>query len=456
MRSLRVRLILLLGVAIMAAAALQIASSFQAAMRQANRLFDYHMQQMALALQDSPFEQVEWENLRGSDDSGFEFVIQVWSDSGVRVYQSRSYRLLPEKAVLGYSTVTLENGDWRIYAVRTPKRVIQIAQQLKTRRDRALSLVWRSLWPVIPVFLLLFVAAWWVVSSALSPLNRIGHELANRNANSLAPISDAGVPREVSLLVTELNSLLVRMGQALQSQQHFVADAAHELRSPLTALRLQVQTLERAKDETARAQAIGRLLGGVDRGKRLVEQLLVLARQDPLAQAFEPGVLSLPACIEQAAGDITGFALSRQVEVRCADLPPAEIMGDAESLRIMLRNLLDNAVRYSPEQGLVRIALAVDGARATLTIEDSGSGIPAEGRSRVFDRFYRVPGTNPSGSGLGLSIVRAIADKHQAALELGDAALGGLKVQVIFPLRAAASPPSHAGGSAPGIPRNPA
>lgn len=432
MRSLRVRLILLLGAAIMAAAALQVASSFQAAMRQANKLFDYHMQQMALALQDSSFNRPEWRSLPVADDSGFEFVIQVWSDSGVRVRQSRPYRALPEQAALGYSTVTLDNGDWRIFAVHAPNRVIQVAQQLKVRRDRAIALVSRSLWPVIPVSLLLFVAAWWVVSSALAPLNRIGQDLANRNANSLAPISDEGVPREVSLLVTELNSLLVRMAQALQSQQRFVADAAHELRSPLTALKLQVQILERAKDEAARTQAVARLLGGVDRAKRLMEQLLALARHDPLTQTFEPTPISLSACVELAVNDVAAFALSRQIHVEYGELAPAEILADAESVRTMIRNLLDNAVRYIPENGRVLIEVAADGAHASLTIQDSGSGIPAEGRSRVFDRFYRMPGTSPSGSGLGLGIVKAIADKHQATVELSDAALGGLAVTVIF------------------------
>lgn len=440
MRSLRVRLILLLGVAILTAATLQIVTSFEAAMRQANKLFDYHMRQMALALKDSNFEQAEWGNLRGSDDSDFDFVIQVWSGNGVGVYQSRSFRQLPEKGELGYSTVTLENGQWRTYAVRTPKRMIQVAQQLKFRRDRAIQLVWRSLWPVIPGSLLLFVAAWWVVSSALAPLNRIGRDLANRTPNSPEPISDEGVPREVSLLVTELNSLLLRMAQAMRSQQHFVADAAHELRSPLTALKLQVQTLERARDDTARAQAIGRLLGGVDRAKRLIEQLLAMARQDPLAETTALTAVSLPACVERAVGEVGALALLRHIDVHAGQLMPAHILGDSESLHIMLRNLLDNAVRYTPEHGSVQVDVVVEGAQAILMIQDSGGGIPEEGRLRVFDRFYRIPGTSQGGSGLGLSIVRAIADRHQATLELGVAALGGLLVRVVFPLHAALPP----------------
>ncbi len=437
MQSLRIRLILLLGAAIMIAAGVQFAASFREAMQKANSLFDYHMEQMALALQDSAVQQSDWYKAP-SDDNDFDFVIQIWTDDGVRVYQSRAYRSLPERGSLGYSTVTLDNGDWRIYAVHRETRVIQVAQKMDSRRDRAISLAWHSVWPVLPVSLLLFVAAWWVVTSALEPLNRIGQDLANRHAGELAPVSDKGVPKEVSLLVAELNSLLARMAWALHSQQRFVADAAHELRSPLTALKLQVQTLARAKDETARNQGIGRLLGGVDRASRLVEQLLVLARQDPSAEAEEPEVVSLNSCVALAANDVAPFAQSRHIDVGYGEFAEAEIRGDAEGLRILVRNLLDNAVRYTPEHGQVRVGLALDGSTARLLVEDSGAGIIAENRERVFDRFYRVPGTSPNGSGLGLAIVKTIAERHGAEVELGSSALGGLLVTVTFPLEAAA------------------
>lgn len=434
MRSLRIRLILLLGAAIIVAAAVQFATSFRAAMREANDLFDYHMEQMALALQDSAFQQAEWYKPSTGDTSGFDFVIQIWTDDGVRVYQSRPYRHLPEQGALGYSNVTLDNGDWRIYGVQNGSRVIQVAQKTEVRRDRAISLAVHALWPVLAVSLLLCAVVWWVVTTALMPLNRIGQDLADRNADSLTPVSDQGVPREVSLLVAELNSLLARMSQALQSQQRFVADAAHELRSPLTALKLQVQTLARAKDETARSQAVARLLGGVDRASRLVEQLLALARQDPLAEAAELKLLSLPTCIEQAAGDVVPVAQPRHIQLEYDADNQIEIVGDAESVRVLVRNLLDNAVRYTPEHGQVRISLTADDAFALLTVQDSGPGIPEEERERIFDRFYRVPGTSQTGSGLGLAIVKAIAARHDASVQLGRSELGGLAVTVAFPL----------------------
>jgi two-component system OmpR family sensor kinase len=434
MRSLRIRLILLLGAAIVVAALVQFAASFRAAMQEANKLFDYHMEQMALALQDSAYQQAEWYKPSARDMSEFDFVIQIWTDDGVRVYQSRHYRALPNQGALGYSNVNLDNGDWRIYMVQKETRVIQVAQKLDVRRDHAISLAVHALWPVLAVSLLLFGVVWWVVTAALAPLNRIGHDLANRNADSLAPVSDHGVPKEVSLLVAELNSLLARMARALQSQQRFVADAAHELRSPLTALKLQVQTLARAKDETARMQGIGRLQGGVDRASRLVEQLLALARQDPLSEIAEPTAVSLPACIEQAAGEVAPIAAARQIRLEYGAITQADIVADAEGVRVLVRNLLDNAVRYTPEHGQVRIDLDVRDTTARLTIQDSGPGIPEQDRARIFDRFYRVPGTSQTGSGLGLAIVKAIAERHDAVLTLEDAPLGGLAVTVAFPL----------------------
>lgn len=432
MRSLRIRLILLLGVAILAAATVQFATSFRASMQAANTLFDYHMRQMAFALLEGGFEQVELHSSLAARDDSFDFVIQVWSEERARVYQSRSYQFLPKQGVLGYSTVVLENGDWRVYAVQTPSRTVQVAQKLSSRRDRSFTLALHAVWPVIPVSLVLFGVVWWVVSSAFAPLNRIGIELANRNMDSLEPVSDNGVPKEVSLLVAELNSLLRRMAQALQSQHRFVADAAHELRSPVTALKLQVQILAKARDDTTRMQAIGRLLGGIDRSARLVEQLLALAREEPSARELDLGIVALNACVSQAISDVGPFALSKKIELRCDEIAATSALGDAESLRIMIRNLLDNAVRYTPESGLVKIGLVNKGATAELLIEDSGPGIPETNRPRIFDRFYRVPGSSTTGSGLGLAIVKAIADRHNAKLILGASSIGGLAVTITF------------------------
>jgi two-component system OmpR family sensor kinase len=433
MRSLRMRLIFLLGAAIIAAAVLQFFTAMQATTREADKLFDFHMRQMALALQGRSFTHAKLNNATDAEGNNFEFVIQIWADNGAEVYQSRVHSVLPAQAALGYSTVTLANGDWRTYTERSQNRVIQIAQKMQARENRALLIAWRSVWPIIPVSLLLFGVAWWVITSALSPLNRIGRELATRNMNSHTPIAEDHLPEEVARLVAELNSLLSRMEQALLSQQRFVADAAHELRSPVTALKLQIQTLARAKDEKTHDEAVVRLQGGIDRSSRLIEQLLVLARQDPLSQTLESDAVSLPACVELAVEDMQVFALSRQIQIEYGSLAEADIVGDEEALRIMVRNLVDNAVRYTPEQGSVKIDLAIHNAVLVLSIQDSGPGISQANRPRVFDRFYRVPGTRPSGTGLGLAIVKAVADRHQATVQLRNVPAGGLEVSISFP-----------------------
>lgn len=434
MPSLRLRLLLLLGTAILAATALQFIVSLRAATQQADKLFDYHMQQIAFALQDSGFDQRSAYAVQGAEQIGFDFVIQIWTEDGARVYQSRPYRALPTQGQLGYSNVLLDNGEWRVYGTKNDKRVIQVAQKLDTRRQRAVSIALSSAWPIVPIASLLVMAVWWVITSALQPLNRIGRELAGRDPRSLAPISTDGVPREVTSLVAELNSLLERTGQALRSQQEFVTDAAHELRSPLTALKLQLRTLATSRNDIEREQAILRLQGGTERAARLVEQLLTLARQDPLAEPISHAPIQLQRCVGLALADVSALAAAKGVQIAYAPGPDAEVLAEVEDLRVLVRNLVDNAVRYSPTNSTVRIDVDRDESHATLRVTDAGPGIPAQWRPRVFDRFFRVPGTAPTGSGLGLAIARAIAERHRSTLALYDARGGGLEVRVTLPL----------------------
>jgi two-component system OmpR family sensor kinase len=433
MKSLRFRLLLLLGAEIVAAALLQFGASYQAAMSEANNLFDFHLRQMAVALQDSDFRHEGWTQ---RDDDDFDVAVQIWSDSGAVIYQSSEPHHPPRQGSPGFALVRLPDGDWRVYTEHAHERTIQVAQKMEARRERASRLALKTLSPTVPVSLLSLLATWGVISAALSPLNRIGRELAKRNAGSLEPVSEEGVPQEVSRLTAELNLLLARLDHALQSQQHFVADAAHELRSPLTALKLQVQTLMRARDDAARMQGAQRLLGGIDRATRLVEQLLLLARQDPMLPPASGEPVSLLSCIELAAGDVAPFAAAKHIDVRYDCARGLMVTGDAEAWRVMIRNLLDNAVRYTPAQGEVQVSLSVQDGMGVLLIEDSGPGISEQNRARVFDRFYRVPGAAPGGSGLGLAIVKAIAQRHGADLELDQARLGGLAVRIRFRLQA--------------------
>jgi two-component system OmpR family sensor kinase len=238
--------------------------------------------------------------------------------------------------------------------------------------------------------------------------------------------------------VHELNLLFGRVQTAFDAQQHFVADAAHELRTPLAALRLQAQSLDRAADPEARKVAVGRLTAGIDRATRLVEQLLVLARQEASAAngaATRP--VDLAELARRTVGDLVGLAQAKDVDLGLQHADPVAVDGQPDALHILLRNLVENAVKYTPQGGTVDIAVRRDQERATISVEDSGPGIPPEERERVFDRFYRIAGSEAAGSGLGLAIIKAIAERHGAVLTLGQSErLGGLAARVAFPVAA--------------------
>jgi two-component system OmpR family sensor kinase/two-component system sensor histidine kinase QseC len=240
-------------------------------------------------------------------------------------------------------------------------------------------------------------------------------------------------------LIHELNRLLSRLQVSFSAQRDFVADAAHELRSPLTAVKVQLQLLDRAPDCAARSEARDRLGAAVERSIHLVEQLLTLARSDHGQAASPFSTVDLSAVAASAIADAGPLALSRNIDISLAADPQSRVIGDAEALRTLARNLIDNAVRYTPPGGTVQVrcaagALAGPGAGApTLSVADSGPGIPAVERARVFDRFYRHPSAATGGSGLGLAIVAAIAARHAARVTLDDAPGGGLEVTVQFP-----------------------
>jgi two-component system OmpR family sensor kinase/two-component system sensor histidine kinase QseC len=256
-----------------------------------------------------------------------------------------------------------------------------------------------------------------------------------RDAHSLAPVSAQHMPTEVAPLVRELNRLLARLAAAFAAQRAFTADAAHELRSPLTALRLQLQLLERAPDDAAQREARRNLAAAMERSMHLVEQLLTLARQEPPDAPTELRPVPLEDVLRAACADCATFAQSRHIELEQHLDPAAAVRGDGEALRILARNLIDNAVRYAPDGSRVQVQCGTTPEGTALQVSDGGAGIPPEERERVFDRFYRRAAAAEGGSGLGLAIVKAIADRHGARLTLGDSPSGGLTVSVLFPAR---------------------
>jgi len=437
--SLRGRLLWFLLAAITLAALAQASIAYNTALSDADQIFDYHMQQMALSLRSStPLSNNEARERIEAGPGSDDLVVQMWSPDGVQVFHSVSRARLPQRAVLGFSNVKANRTTYRVFSIQTENQTVQVAQDLAVRRNMAGNLALRTLGPIAVMMPILMVVVWWVVSGSLEPVARVRSQVASRQADDLSPVSEAGLPDEVRPLVHELNLLFGRVRTAFHAQQNFVADAAHELRTPLAALRLQTQSLDRADSLEARKVAVARLTAGIDRATRLVEQLLVLARQETSAAN---GVATRPVDLAELArrtvGDLVGLAQAKEVDLGLQHADAASVDAQPDALHILLRNLVENAIKYTPSGGTVDIAVRQDKDAVAVIVEDSGPGIPPDERERVFDRFYRVAGSEAAGSGLGLAIVKAIAERHGAQLTLDKSErLGGLAATVRFPLKA--------------------
>ncbi|MEO5880954.1 MAG: ATP-binding protein [Caldimonas sp.] len=439
MTSIRIRLLASLLGLLALAALLMGAVTYRNVLAETEAIFDYQLQQMALSLRDQG--EISAAQADSIADAQLDFVIQIWTVDGRSIYASRPHASLPARALLGLATLKVEGRAWRTYSVATRERVIQVAQPVEIRQRLAAHAAWRSILPLLLMAPLAALAIWWLAARHLAPLSRLAGELRGRDAQSLAPLATGGLPDELAPLADSLNALLERLRHSLDAQRAFVADAAHELRSPLTALKLQLGLLRRADAEADRDAARTGIGEGIERATRLVEQLLALARSEPGSAPSVRERVDLAEIARRMVAETVPFAASRRIEFELAAPAPAFVAGDPVALGLLVRNLVDNAARYSPPGSRVELAVDGDANAATLIVDDAGPGIPETERQRVFDRFYRRAEGGESGSGLGLAIVRSVAASHGATVALDRSPQGGLRVLVRFaaaPLKAPA------------------
>lgn len=369
-----------------------------------------------------------------SDVNAKNLIFQIWNRQGQLVYSSRGVGTQPIRPLhaTGLQWVEMASGvRFRVYSAWDPHHdyQVQIGERWTIRRELLNGLGERLLWTALLFLPLLLLGLHGLIRQGLAPVNRLAASVNQRPSDDLTPIASAGLPRELRPLIDAFNQLLARLSDTFEHERRFTADAAHELRTPLAAIRMHAQILQRARNPAEQQEAIGDIVQGVDRATRLTEQLLTLSRLDPqlVQQHFYPIILSewIPECLAQWPRPSQSLRLN---------LEPALIAGDRNSLELLLRNLLDNAARYSPPDGVIEIRCSnLPSGEVMLQVLDQGPGIAPELYDRVFDRFYRIPGTQASGSGLGLSIVQRITEQHQARLQLGPGLEGcGLGVGVIF------------------------
>lgn len=368
-----------------------------------------------------------------------EIVTLTWNSKGERVFASDPRVRLPFARAEGLSRPLVDGQHWIVYTSVNDDGVAQAAQRLSARQEMAGESAAKVFPPLMGLVLVVGGMLVFGLRRGLQPLDSAALDIAKRSARSLEAITLHDTPKEISPLVQSINGLMGRLALAFAAQRQFLADAAHELRTPVTALRLQLQLLERARDEAERQQAMGDLSAGIQRSQHLIEQLLQVARAEPEGEAVRHEVVDLAELARAAVARSSVRADQMGLDLGADARGVVDVLGDASQLSVLLDNLIENAVRYTPAGGVVDVAAAVQAGLPLLRVSDNGPGIPEEERTRVFDRFYRCDtaqeqARDRSGSGLGLAIVKAIADRHGARIGLNDPPLGkGLVVEVVFP-----------------------
>lgn len=450
MRSIRRLLLGWLICGLAAASGMAAFAIFHTAREEAGELFDYELRTVALSLPANveAAETVEREGERAAGISDDRILIEVWDRDGTLVYRSRQSGVLT-RLPAGIRTIERSEDQWRVFGLQQPDRFVQVAQPVSVRDALALKLALHTLWPLgvfVPVTILLVLL---VVARGLAPIGRLSRLLATRSLDSLEPLRlDGKVPVEIRPLVEALNDLLLRLNVAAEAQRTFITDAAHELRSPLAALKLQLQAASNngtLRDDGLTLERIDRRL---NRMIRLVQQLLTLARED--AQSASVGTfVSLRKLGERAVSDFSLLADEKQIDLGLEFRQPVtrgdtcNVLTDPYALSVLLNNLIDNAIRYTPPGGKVDVVLTCTSERLGLEVVDNGPGIPEQDLERVLDRFYRGEHAKGTGSGLGLAIAARIAQRQQLTLTVrNNVDAGGLAVSVSGFIRAAEGVPA--------------
>lgn len=438
--SLRRRLLFLLSGTVLAAWLATAVFTYFDARKEIGEMLDAHLAQSAglIAAQlehelDDDHESTVPRQYRHERKIAF----QVWDKKGrLRLRSASAPETRLQSRSEGYGDAVIDGKRWRIFSRWDESRhyLVQVGERYELREELAESVASHLLHPLYFALPALALLIWLAVGAGLAPLAGIAREVARRAPDNLAPLDAGNAPREISPLIAALNALFDRLRTSLEQERRFTADAAHELRTPLAAVKTQAQVALGATSDAERVRALANVVSGTDRASRLIEQLLVLARLDPQTALPSGQAVDLRALAQQGVAEIAPAAAGKGVEVGLAPGDAAPVAGDAVLLAVLLRNLLDNAVRYTPAGGEVDVSLRRAPDAVTLVVADNGPGIPESERGKAFDRFHRILGSGEEGSGLGLSIVRRIAELHRAEVALAEGPGGrGLQVEVTFP-----------------------
>ena len=436
--SLKQRLLALTLTAITLVWLAAIAITYYKAREEFDEMLDAHLAQATslLAAQAShELEEIEIDHAPMLHKYSLGVAFQVWEKGKLlRLHSANAPQERMTDKERGFNDSTFGGYRWRVFSTwdEDGEYLIQVAERSDMRDDLARGIAGNLLRPLLISLPLLALLLWLVVFRGLRPLDRLASEVEQRAPDNLVALDASSVPREVVPLIERLNRLFVRIDASMEKERRFTADAAHELRTPVAVIKAQAQVAQAATSAAERIQAIDNAILGCDRATRLIEQLLTLARVDALeGSAVEQCPLRATAAGVIAA--IAPGALENGIRIELLEGDEVVVRANPGLLQIMLRNLIDNAVRHTPSGTTVKVKVANERGASSLSVSDDGPGIPEEEREKVMERFYRPLGTQASGSGLGLSIVKRIAEVHDATLRMQPASEGrGLQVSVSF------------------------
>ncbi|GAA4338786.1 sensor histidine kinase [Variovorax defluvii] len=366
----------------------------------------------------------------------YKTTIQVFRDGRLvmRSANAPAEPLVPEggNAAREFTTVAIGGKPWRVFAVRDPAAglAVYVGEEGKSRNAILWAVLRSTLWPLVAALPLLMLAVWWATRRGLRPMRRLGRSLRGRGPDALDRVQVGDAPAEMVPMIDALNALFERIENLLSAERRFTADAAHELRTPIAAIRTHAQVAMNEADDGRRRRALQGMLDGCDRAARLIEQMLMLARLEADSMPQEKAV-DLRAVAQGVLAELAPRAIGRRQVLALDAEGPCVVRGDETLLAVLLRNLVDNALRYSPPGARVDVRVACGDAGPGLVVEDEGPGLAEADMARLGERFFRALGTEESGSGLGLSIVRRIAAVHRMTVDIGrSSSLGGLAVRV--------------------------
>lgn len=433
MRSLRrylVTVLIALFTLISFLAALQ---SYRQSAGRAEALFDQDLQVLASSLA---------QQYQAGPQQELGLALQVWQNNQL-VYRSPLAPDTPMAESAGFTEHNFAGKRWRVFR-QTPTAMLTVivAQPLQQRQQLADEVITASIYPVVLSLPLQALLIWLVVSKALSPIKRFSAQLASKKANDLTAVELEQVPAELDQMLKTTNLLFARLADAFEREKRFASDVAHELRTPLSVLQVNLHNASQQWLQSGIADPQDSMLAlqaGVERMSALIEQIMLLNRTNPEHFQARTDQLDLAGLCRQVVADWYPQIEKKQQQIELLGLEHLSLKGDAFALRLLVSNLVGNASKYTQAGGAIQLELMTQAGKAVLVVQDNGPGIPPEEYSRVFDRFYRVGGdrhqSGTLGSGLGLAIVRDIANLHQGQIRLGAAdSVSGLKVTVELPL----------------------